>query len=179
MSVTLFSGITFTPMSTRTLVVNSIVCDAITRTDDVVTLQNIKVNYTYTHSASGNVVYMFFVGAPNPSGSPQKTKSPRVTGNITVGAGTGSGTSTLGNLAITVDKYDAQYSLGSQIALTTGSVYSSLYTKTISFPRNHPLYGSVNGRTKAIQKLYGSVNGKTKEIKKLYGSVNGKTKRIF
>lgn len=48
-------------------------------------------------------------------------------------------------------------------------------TVTLSFP----LYGSVNGEAKAINKLYGSVNNETKEIIKLYGSVNGATKRIY
>ena len=41
------------------------------------------------------------------------------------------------------------------------------------------VYGSVNGKSKAISKLYCSVNGKSKKLIKLYGSVNGKSKRIF
>ena len=41
------------------------------------------------------------------------------------------------------------------------------------------VYGSVNGKAKAISKFYCSINGRSKKILKLYGSVNGKSKRIF
>lgn len=41
------------------------------------------------------------------------------------------------------------------------------------------LYGSVNNKSKKVQKLYGSVDNKSKEIKKLYASVNGKSKLIY
>lgn len=58
-----------------------------------------------------------------------------------------------------------------------GQLYSS-YVST-SATTKAPLYGSVGGQTKTVQKLYGSVNGQTKAIQKFYGSVNGQTKRIY
>lgn len=67
------------------------------------------------------------------------------------------------------------------LALVTNSTGNST-TKTLSFvtqAKPHRLYGSVSGRSKAIQKLYGSVNGRSKKIVKLYGSVNGRSRRIF
>ena len=44
---------------------------------------------------------------------------------------------------------------------------------------NETLYGSVNGKSKRVQKLYGSVNGQSKKITKLYASVNGQSKLIY
>lgn len=41
------------------------------------------------------------------------------------------------------------------------------------------LYGSVNGRSKAIKHLYGSVSGESKKIVKLYASVGGVSKKVF
>lgn len=41
------------------------------------------------------------------------------------------------------------------------------------------LYGSVNGRSKAIKHLYGSVGGESKKIVKLYASVGGVSKKVF
>jgi hypothetical protein len=40
-------------------------------------------------------------------------------------------------------------------------------------------YGSVDGKSKLIQKFYGSVNRRSVEIVKLYGSVDGKSKTLF
>ncbi len=42
---------------------------------------------------------------------------------------------------------------------------------TATFTTEAPLYGSVNGQSKAINKFYGSVNGETKLVEHLYGPV--------
>lgn len=41
------------------------------------------------------------------------------------------------------------------------------------------LYGSVNGRAKALGPVYGSVGGQTKKLVKIYASVNGVAKKIY
>lgn len=41
------------------------------------------------------------------------------------------------------------------------------------------VYGSVDGKSKRLEKIYCSVDGKSKEIIKLYGSVEGKSKAIL
>lgn len=54
--------------------------------------------------------------------------------------------------------------------------------KTITlYNGNQPsnVYGSVDGKSKLIQKFYGSVNRRSVEIVKLYGSVDGKSKTLF
>lgn len=68
------------------------------------------------------------------------------------------------------------------VSLTLGCVLTTHEEKseTLELPfQMTSVYGSVNGKAKAISKLYCSVNGKSKKIVKLYGSVNGKAKRIF
>lgn len=60
---------------------------------------------------------------------------------------------------------------------TNGQLNSSYASTTAT--TSSPFYGSINAKSKLIQKFYGSVGGKTKQVIKFYGSVNGKTKRIF
>lgn len=71
----------------------------------------------------------------------------------------------------------AYYNSGNTHTIPAGTAAAA--TVTITFPRWHPFYGSVNGKSKLVQKLYYPVNGKSKEITKLYGSVNGKSKLIY
>ena len=86
-------------------------------------------------------------------------------------------TAQTGTLTITGLAPGTQYSIELDANTSAGCADGS--TVVPSFQTPSPMYGSVNGQTKIIEKLYGSVNGQTKLIAHLYGSVNGRTKKIF
>lgn len=70
----------------------------------------------------------------------------------------------------------------SSVTIQARQLYQSQYSevKEYSFTVvRAPLYGSVAGRARKINKLYVSVNGQARAVTKLYGSVNGRAVRIF
>ena len=112
---------------------------------------NQVTNY-YRYSSDGGVTYTDWISAGTGLTSEQKTFHVIVPGNK---------------------------SCAVQAKQTYGTADSDIKTISFASPKLATLYGSVNGKTKAVKKLYCSVDGKARRVTKLYGSVNGKTKLIY
>lgn len=147
---------------------------------NTVTLSGLRIQATITASTvqTGGRSFRFTLGVPNKT-YPMVNTTP----TLVIAAGQTSGVvdqTFNSDLSITVDRYDTAATIGIVPQITTAlQTLGVVTTATITFSRNHPLYASVNGKSKLVQKLYYPVNGKSKEINRLYGSVNGKSRLIY
>ena len=142
--------------------------------DAVITTAPAQPTVTLTSQTLTSATMNWSVGADG--GALTKTIAYKVgaSGEYTTLATESTGAAASGTFTVTGLSPNTSTTIYVRSSTTSGSAESMVVVTT-----DLPVYASLNGSTKIVDKLYASVNGATKMVDKLYGSVNGVAKRIY